>query len=371
MLVWNFNTAFEDVLGWGPKDVTIEQTDDGTNWSVLGEVTFNQGISSDNYAANTVVDLGGILAQGLRLNVVNNWGELIDLYGLSEVQLFRIIGNAREPQPANGAEGLNPGTILAWRVGREAEQHHISLGDSMDNLALIDTINENNYDLSGLDLKLGRTYFWRVDEVNETEIPSVWEGEVWSFSTANYLVVEDFEDYNVGDNEIWWTWKDGLGYVAHNNEPDYPGNGSGSAVGDENSPSYMEETIVHSGGKSLPFYYGLGNASDSWTTRTFEQAQDWTRSGVKVLVLYFHGATAITGGKLYVEINNKRIDYPGDASDLTEQVWTQWSIDLASENTNPQSVQSLTIGVEGVSSSGVLYIDDIRLYEEAPAVVTE
>jgi len=34
-------------------------------------------------------------------------------------------------------------------------------------------------------------------------------------------------------------------------------------------------------------------------------------------------------------------------------------------------VQSLTIGVEGVSSSGVLYIDDIRLYEEAPAVVTE
>ena len=371
MLVWNFNTAFEDVLGWGPKDVTIEQTDDGTNWSVLGEVTFNQGISSDNYAANTVVDLGGILAQGLRLNVVNNWGELIDLYGLSEVQLFRIIGNAREPQPANGAEGLNPGTILAWRVGREAEQHHISLGDSMDNLALIDTINENNYDLSGLDLKLGRTYFWRVDEVNETEIPSVWEGEVWSFSTANYLVVEDFEDYNVGDNEIWWTWKDGLGYVAHNNEPDYPGNGSGSAVGDENSPSYMEETIVHSGGKSLPFYYGLGNASDSWTTRTFEQAQDWTRSGVKVLVLYFHGATANTGGKLYVEINNKRIDYPGDASDLTEQVWTQWSIDLASENTNPQSVQSLTIGVEGVSSSGVLYIDDIRLYEEAPAVVTE
>ena len=371
MRVWNFNTAFEDVLGWGPKEVTIEQTDDGTNWSVLDDVTFNQGISTDNYATNTVIDLDGILTRGLRLNARNNWGELIDLYGLSEVQLFRIIGNAREPLPADGAQGLNPGATLAWRVGREAEQHRINMGDSRDNLALVDTVNENNYNLSGLDLKLSRTYFWRVDEVNEAEIPSVWEGDLWSFSTTDYLVVDDFEDYNVGNNEIWWTWKDGLGYAAYNNEPAYAGNGSGSAVGDESSPSYMEETIVHGGGKSLPFYYGLNNASDSWATRTFEKAQDWTRSGVKVLVLYFHGADTNIGGKLYVEINNKRIDYPGDASDLTEPIWTQWTIDLVSENTNPQSVATLTIGVEGISSSGVLYIDDIRLYEEAPVVAIE
>jgi len=371
MRVWNFNTAFEDVLGWGPRDVTIEQTDDGTNWSVLGDVTFNQGISADNYAANTVIELDSILTRGLRLNARNNWGDLIDLYGLSEVQLFRIIGNAREPQPADGAEGLNPGSILAWRVGREAEQHRISLGDSMDNLALVDTVNENNYDPSGLDLKLGQTYFWRVDEVNEAEIPSLWEGDIWRFSTTDYLVVDDFEDYDVGNNEIWWTWKDGLGYVAHDNEPAYPGNGSGSAVGDENSPSYMEETIIHGGGKSLPFYYGLNNASDSWATCTFEEARDWTRSGVKVLVLYFHGVDTNKGGKLYVEINNKRIDYPGDASDLTKLIWTQWVIELTSENVNPQSVQTLTIGVEGIGSSGVLYIDDIRLYAEAPAVATE
>ena len=133
----------------------------------------------------------------------------------------------------------------------------------------------------------------------------------------------------------------------------------------------MEETIVHGGGKALPFYYGLGNASDSWATRTFEQTQDWTRSGVKALVLYIHGNDSNTGGNLYVEINNNRIDYPGEASDLTKLAWTQWTIDLASENTNPQSVNSLTIGVEGAGSSGVLYIDDIQLYEEAPVAVTE
>jgi len=371
MHVWNFNTAFEDVLGWGLKDVTIELTEDGTNWSILKDITLNQGISTDNYAANTVVDLDGIMVQGIRLTARNNWGELIDLYGLSEVQLFRIIGNAREPEPSDGAEGMDPGVILAWRVGREAEQHHISLGESIDNLTLVDTVNENKYDLSGLDLKLGRTYFWKVDEANEAEIPSVWDGNVWHFTTTDYLTVDDFEDYNIGDNQVWWTWKDGLGYVGHDNEPDYPGNGSGSAVGDETTSSYMEETIVHGGGKALPFYYGLGNASDSWATRTFEQAQDWTRSGVKALVLYFHGDDSNTGGNLYVEINNKKIDYPGDASDLTNLAWTQWAIDLASENTNPQSVNSLTIGVEGAGSSGVLYIDDIRLYDEAPAAVTE
>jgi hypothetical protein len=356
MLVWNFNTAFEDVLGWGPKDVAIEQTDDGTNWSVLGEVTFNQGISSDNYAANTVVDLGGILAQGIRLNVVNNWGELIDLYGLSEVQLFRISGNAREPQPADGAEGLKPETILAWRVGREAGQHRISLGDSMDNLALIDTINENNYDLSGLDLKLGRTYFWRIDEVNEAEIPSVWEGEVWHFSTADYLVVDDFESYNDIDPpnpesyRIFESWIDGFEVTTN-----------GALVGND-FPPYMEQTIIHGGIQSMPLYYNnTTSATYSEATHTFADTQDWTKYGINTLGLWFHGTSGNTG-QFYVKINDKKIIYNGDAGDIAQIEWQLWPVNLTELTIDLQNVNKISIGIEGSGASGTLYIDDIHLY---------
>jgi len=361
MRVWNFNTAFEDVLGWGLKDVTVEQTNNGTDWSVLGDVTFNQGISADNYAANTVVDLEGTLARGIRLNVRNNWGELIDLYGLSEVQILRIIGKAREPQPADGSANVDPGATLAWRVGREAAQHRINLGESVGNLALVDTVNSNRYDLGGLDLALNRTFYWRIDEVNEAEIPGVWEGDVWTFMTPDFLIVDDMEAYT-GDYEagevIWQTWVDG-----------YEDASNGSQVGDSN---WMPETTtVHGGIQSMPFYYGQEGASDSWATRTFEQAQDWTRAGVEALVLYFHGDPLNTGGRLYVEINNRRIDYTGDASSLAQPIWRRWVIDLASVNANLQNVTVLTLGVEGAGSSGVLYIDDIRLYEEAPAIASE
>ena len=47
----------------------------------------------------------------------------------------------------------------------------------------------------------------------------------------------------------------------------------------------------------------------------------------------------------------------------------QWNIDLASTGANLQNVSSVTIGVEG-SGSGVIYVDDLRLYAAAPAVAT-
>ena len=290
---------------------------------------------------------------------------------------------ASEPYPADGAIDVLRDVMLSWTSGIDAVTHEVYLGvdfNDVNNADITDVtgiyrggqnLGTASYTPVESPLEWDRTYYWRIDDVNDADPNSPWKGGVWSFTTTNYVVVDDFEDYDIGNKEIWWVWKDGLGHAAYDNEPAYPGNGSGSAVGDENSPSYMEETIVHGGGKSLPFYYGLNNASDSWATRTFEEARDWTRSGVKMLVLYFQGVDTNKGGKLYVEINNKRIDYPGDASDLTKMIWTQWTIDPASENMNPQSVETLTIGVEGISSSGVLYIDDIRLYEEAPAVVTE
>ena len=52
---------------------------------------------------------------------------------------------------------------------------------------------------------------------------------------------------------------------------------------------------------------------------------------------------------------------------MTQVRWQQWNIDLASVGANLTNVTMLTIGIEG-SGSGLLFVDDVRLYREAPSV---
>jgi len=95
MRIWNFN------VGWaGVKDVTIEYSENGTDWIVFGDVQCAPGSGWANYAANTFVALNGISAQYVRLTIHNWWpanafttdssGERIpvELTGLSEVRFF-------------------------------------------------------------------------------------------------------------------------------------------------------------------------------------------------------------------------------------------------------------------------------------------
>jgi len=110
--------------------------------------------------------------------------------------------------------------------------------------------------------------------------------------------VDNFEDYDIGNNEIWWSWKDGLGYGQHDNEPAYPGNGTGAAVGDETTLSYTEETIVHGGRQSMPLAYDnnkQGYAKYSETELTLTAPRDWTDEDVAELSIWFRGYPASVG----------------------------------------------------------------------------
>jgi hypothetical protein len=182
--------------------------------------------------------------------------------------------------------------------------------------------------------------------------------------------VDDFESYDSAENRIWYAWKDGLGYGEQDVPPYYAGNGTGSAVGDENTKSYTEETIVHGGKQSMPLFYSntLG-ATYSEGTHTFANPQDWTASGIKSLALAFHGTLGNTG-KLYVKINNTKVTYDLNAAHIAIAQWQAWNIDLSLVNASLQSVTDLTIGVEGAGAIGTLYIDDIRLYSKAGELTT-
>ena len=382
MKVWNSNSSAEIAIGWGVKDVKVEYSVDGENWEALDAAQLSRAPGSPAYKEYDSIDFGGVAAKHVRLDIESNWGGILMSYGISEAQFYMIPAEARTPAPASGAVDVLPSAVVQWRAGREAAQHTIYVGTDAD--AVADgsapsvTSNTNSLDLASLDLALGETYYWRVDEVNEAEAANVWPGPVWSLSTAAALIVDDFESYgNVSPDRPFQAWLDGFGYSADEFFPSaYGGNGTGSGTGHDiwslASPQYdgdiMEGSITVAGsGQSMPIYYNNASGS-SHVDRTFTPAQDWTANGVQTLGLSFYGDVD-NGGQLYITINGTKVTYDLDADALKQAEWHFWAIDLASVGVNLQAVTSMGIGVDG-SGSGMLYVDDIALYSNAIEYIT-
>ena len=367
MWVWNYNMQFESVVGFGLRDVTIEYSTDGIGWDVLdGVPEFAQGTGSPDYVPNTTVNFDGVAAQYVRIAANSNWGSESQ-YGLSEVRFLYVPVRARKPNPDSGATGVGPDVVLSFRAGREAASHNVYLSTDkqavIDGTAPVTPISVASYDAGTLEL--GRTYYWRIDEVNLAEIPTTWQGDVWSFETPEYFVVDDFEAYNdlnpddPESNRIFFTWKDGFEISSN-----------GSQVGHDSYP-IAEKDIVHGGGQSMPLYYynnigGVAYSEAEVDTSDLGIDPDWTKAGVKVLTLYFYGDPDNTAGaaeQLYVKLNGVEVPYDGDAGDIQAESWHEWNIELSSlDGVNLQNVTKIIIGIRNVGASGIVYIDNIRLY---------
>ncbi len=255
----------------------MECSIDGIEWATLGAVQFAQGTSKPAYAANTTVDFGGVAARYVRLTANTGWG-VIGQYGLSEVRLLSIPAQAREPQPTDGATGIDPGTALSWRAGRGAVSHEVYLGTDSNALPRIDSVSEAVYAPAALEF--GHTYYWQIVEVNEADAVNAWAGDIWRFSTREYVLIDGFETYSddiEAGTTIFDTWIDG------------GVNGSGSTVGYFDAP-FAETAIVNSGMQSMPLQYN--NSASPWYSeaeRDFETPQDWAGNGADTLVLYVRG----------------------------------------------------------------------------------
>ncbi|MFC1603493.1 LamG-like jellyroll fold domain-containing protein [Planctomycetota bacterium] len=215
---------------------------------------------------------------------------------------------ARAITPAPGSTvTLADATPLGWKAGESAARHDVYFGTSE-----VDVNDADTTDTSGIyqgrqnlviytpaeALELGGTYYWRIDEV-EADGVTIHKGDLWSFTILDHIVVDDFEDYDSGDNQIWYAWHDGLGYGEPGVPPYFPGNGTGASVGDETTSSFTEETIAHGGRQSLPYWYNnnkQGFMKYSESTKTLTDARDWTEQGVKALSLWFRGFPAFLGG---------------------------------------------------------------------------
>ena len=291
---------------------------------------------------------------------------------------------AGSPNPPDAAVNVRQTPTLRWSEGMKAAKHNVYFGTDATAVANATTASTGIYrgqqDLAAKSyvpteapLAWNSTYYWRIDEVNGVDL---WKGNVWSFTTADFLVVDDFEDYtdDVG-SRIFQTWKDGYGYTQP--PPGYAGNGTGSAVGNTNPP-YAEQSTVHTGGQSMPLAYDnsgtTGKARYSETFREWTSPQDWTRNSVKALVLYFYGEPANAPEGLYVALEDnaghiKVVNYD-TLQAVHAATWQQWPIalsDFSAGGVNLAAIKKMYIGLGNRTSptaggTGKIYIDDIRLY---------
>jgi len=383
--IWNSNSSAEGFIGYGVNGVLIEYSTDGETWEtfeVVTELSRAPGLST--YDQYDEIDFGAVAAKMVRLNIQSNFGGFIESYSLSEVQFNMIPAAARTPIPESEATGVVPNAVVSWRAGRAAAQSTVYVStdpnEVADGLAPSATSNTNSIDLSSFDLQMGETYYWRVDEVNNAEAVPVWAGPVWSFSTVDAMIVDDFESYgNDSPDRPFQAWLDGYGYSSDEFFPaGYAGNGTGAGVGHDiwsvasdyyNGDIMETASTIPGSGQSLPFYFTNSGGVASETKRTFTVPQDWTVGGAVTLSIAFNGQVGNTG-TMFALINNAKVVYDRDNGNISRGSWQAWNIDLSAVNTTLSNVTTLKLGVEGSGASGMILFDDIRLFAKAGELLT-
>ena len=209
-------------------------------------------------------------------------------------------------KPTNAAVDVIQMPILEWKPGLQAASHEVYFGtdeEAVRNATKASpeykgtkALGDESYDPG--ELEWGAAYYWRIDEVNSINPDSPWIGSVWNFTTADFIILDDFESYDAGANQIWYSWHDGLGYGVPGMDPYFAGNGTGAAIGDDTTPTYTEQNIVYSGNQSMPYWYNnnkQGYASYSEAEKTLTASRDWTMEGLAELSIWFRGYPGSVG----------------------------------------------------------------------------
>lgn len=272
---------------------------------------------------------------------------------------------ARRPSPPDGGANVRQAPTLNWVAGYAAASHEVYFGTDADAVANA-TAGSPEYQgakdlgeemLEAGQLEPGATYYWRVDEVNDLNADSPWIGSVWSFTVADFLIVDDFETYtddDVAGEAIWQTWIDGFG-VADN----------GSTVG-YLLPPYAERAIIRSGLQSMPLLYENTDGVLNSEATLALGGMDLTQGGGTMLNVWYRGVAGNAAAPVYVALDNARIYHP-DPSATEIEVWTLMEIDLQDfAGVNPASVNQIALGIgDGTAVSegtGTLYFDDIGVH---------
>jgi hypothetical protein len=225
-------------------------------------------------------------------------------------------------RPYDCATEVAQDAVLSWKPGLYADMHDVYFGTVLEDVnnasrdndptgALISQgQTEPNY-VPAEPLVFGQRYYWRVDEINDTEPNSPWKGDLWTFRVVDYLVVDDFEDYNdFAPDRIFDTWVDGWNIETN-----------GATVGYSNpnfslGEHFIETKVVNSGDQSMPYFYD-NSMRYSEASRALDEGHDWTRQGVELLSLRFRGYPPVLGSFIEDPIGTYTIT--GSGADIWDE----------------------------------------------------
>ncbi|MHC4165465.1 MAG: hypothetical protein ACYSWQ_00745 [Planctomycetota bacterium] len=252
------------------------------------------------------------------------------------------------PTPKNGAIDVGITPVLGWTPGDSASQHDVYLGTDEDAVANADQSspeymgrqNPTSYPAAGtLDLELGTTYYWRIDEVNPSLPPGLFKSKVWSFMTANYVVADSFESYDGTPLSGKWT-------------------AGGSAV------HAIETAQTHGGRQAMSI--GYNDTASAAVTRAIAD-QDWTRKGIEALYIWCMADP--NAGELSVKLNDAGAEQV--APNIGQKSgWQELRFDLSRFGVDLGNVSSIAVSITAATGrTGIVYIDDIRLYPCIPGLL--
>ncbi|HCO95550.1 MAG TPA: hypothetical protein DIU00_16645, partial [Phycisphaerales bacterium] len=291
------------------------RTDDGVRLFVDGQLLVDRWVDRTVAENRGMIDLIAGNTYSLIMEYYENTGGAVaELCWSSPRTPKQLIPQAAlalpvkagSPIPRSGSVDVSQTTVLSWGPGDYATSHEIYLATDEEAVRNATknspeykgtkALGNESYDPGKMDWDT--TYYWRVDEINPSNPDSPWIGNIWSFTTADFLIIDDFEGYDAGENQIWYSWHDGLGYGTVGTADYFAGNETGAAVGDETTPLFTEETIVHGGSQSMPLFYDnnkQGYSKYSEVELTLTAARDWTEGDVANLTLWFRGMPGSVG----------------------------------------------------------------------------
>ncbi|MHC4665440.1 MAG: LamG domain-containing protein, partial [Planctomycetota bacterium] len=270
-------------------------------------------------------------------------------YALTETeieQLFRggDLASAWGPSPYDGQADAPRDSDLVWNAGDFAGSHDVYFGTDYDAVSDANTAvtlgvfkgnqSETTYDLATLDLD--QTYYWRIDEVNDSN-GFKWTGKVWKFRVADYIIVDDFEFYDT-DADLRFTWVDATRQLIRTGARLFLANFS---------------TLYPAHGGNKIMRYGYYTDWPVWADTVYAEAslplsgseKNWTDSGVRALTLFFYGLpsnAATDKEQMYIGVEDSTGTYAEirygdyrtgeDISDINEPEWHEWFIALPDFN---------------------------------------
>jgi hypothetical protein len=184
--------------GAGTKGVNPIVT--GMPWlTTLGFVDTGEDIGIDESGDGSINNYSSVFAADVKAGTVTLGGDTAghggNMYGVAA--LPRAGGDtAYDPTPEDGATDIPRDITLGWQPGETAAKHNVYVGTDLadvNNASVTNPLNVlvgegqtgTTFEPAG-GLAYGKTYYWRVDEVNAPPSSTVFKGEVWSFTVEPY-----------------------------------------------------------------------------------------------------------------------------------------------------------------------------------------